>query len=505
MTLTQDSHTRSKRLDALRFNRLHGRLLWGSGLGWAMDAMDVGLISFVLVALPTGWNVTATDKSWIASAGFAGMAIGASLGGLIADRLGRRQVFALTLLIYGAATGASALAWGVGALIGLRFVVGLGLGAELPVASTLVSEFSPPRIRGRVIVWLEAFWAVGWTAAALIGYYVASPEGLFGGSGWRWALLIGAVPALYAVFVRRSLPESIRFLESKGRFEEAEQAVRTFEAAAERPSTRPAPAKPDSLPDAARAARGQIADPAPTPGQAGTPTGQDNPGTRTGSGGARRGGQTASGDKTDSFGGEGSDAGFEPTQARLSALFSPGLVRRTAAIWVVWFCVNFSYYGAFMWLPTILVGEGSSVTKSLGYTLIITLAQLPGYACSAWLIERLGRRVTLTTFLIGSALAAGLFSQASAPAAVIAAGMLLSFFNLGAWGALYAITPEIYPTSVRGTGAGWAAGFGRIASIVTNLATLPLYNALGPGWVFSIFAASFVIAALAAWTLPEMR
>jgi putative MFS transporter len=476
VTLIRDSHTRSKRLDALRFNRMHGRLLWGSGLGWAMDAMDVGLISFILVALPESWNVTAADKSWIASAGFAGMAIGASLGGLIADRLGRRQVFALTLLIYGVATGASALAWGVGALIALRFAVGLGLGAELPVASTLVSEFSPPRIRGRVIVWLEAFWAVGWTAAALIGYYVASPTGAFGASGWRWALALGALPAIYAVFVRRSLPESIRFLESKGRFDEAEAAVKAFEAAAS-PQSRTTPVS-----DAAHSGGAQ-AKPAAT-----------RPESR------------AHGAASDiSVAGEDAGAEFVPVRAKPSALFQSGMARRTVAIWAVWFCVNFAYYGAFTWLPSLLVADGLTVTKSLGYTLIITLAQLPGYACAAWLIEQLGRRVTLTVFLVGSAAAAGLFSQAGSPNTVIAAGMLLSFFNLGAWGALYAITPEIYPTSLRGTGAGWAAGFGRVASIVTTLVTLPLHQALGTGWVFAIFSAFFVVAALASWALPEMR
>jgi putative MFS transporter len=460
-----------------------------------MDAMDVGLISFVLVALPESWHVTAADKSWIASAGFAGMAIGASLGGLVADRLGRRQVFALTLLIYGLATGASALAWGVGTLITLRFVVGLGLGAELPVASTLVSEFSPPRIRGRVIVWLEAFWAVGWTAAALIGNYVASPTGAFGAAGWRWALAIGAAPALYAVFVRRSLPESIRFLESKGRFDDAERAVSAFEAAARRrPGPRLAEGGGSPGPAALGDATGRLA------ASGGRADRRSTPGAETG-GLAAPGANTASGGET---GGPAAGAELEPVRAKPSALFRIGMRRRTAAIWAVWFCVNFSYYGAFTWLPSLLA-EDVGVTRSLQYTLIITLAQLPGYACAAWLIELWGRRVTLTVFLIGSAMAAGLFSQAGVAWTIIAAGMALSFFNLGAWGALYAITPEIYPTPLRGTGAGWAAGFGRLASIVTTLATLPLYNAIGTAWVFVIFTAFFVIAALAAWALPEMR
>jgi putative MFS transporter len=122
-------------------------------------------------------------------------------------------VFAITLIIYGLATGASALASGAALLMVLRFFVGLGLGAELPVASTLVSEFAPKRIRGRLVVWLEAFWAVGWILAALIGTFVVAS----GENGWRWALALGMVPAAYAIVVRLGLPESVRFLEGKGR------------------------------------------------------------------------------------------------------------------------------------------------------------------------------------------------------------------------------------------------------------------------------------------------
>ncbi|MGB7962618.1 MAG: MFS transporter, partial [Propionicimonas sp.] len=116
--------TRAERLDRLSFGRQHTRLLVGSGVGWALDAMDVGLISFVMAALATQWKLDPTTLSWIGSIGFVGMALGASLGGLLADRIGRRQTFALTLLVYGLATGASALAGSVAALIVLRFIVG---------------------------------------------------------------------------------------------------------------------------------------------------------------------------------------------------------------------------------------------------------------------------------------------------------------------------------------------------------------------------------------------
>src|SRR6187402_1783493 len=214
----------SERLDRLPFTRRHLRVLTGSGLGWALDAMDVGLISFVIASLAVQWNLEPSQTAWIASIGFVGMAIGATVGGLLADRFGRRQVFAVTLLVYGLATGASALVGGLVALLVLRFLVGLGLGAELPVASTLVSEYAPARIRGRVVVALEAFWALGWLLAALIGYLVVPASA----NGWRWAFALGMVPAAYAIVVRWGLPESVRFLERRGRDSAAEDAVRRF-------------------------------------------------------------------------------------------------------------------------------------------------------------------------------------------------------------------------------------------------------------------------------------
>jgi putative MFS transporter len=178
------------------------------------------------------------------------------------------------LLVYGLATGAAALSWSVAALLFFRFLIGLGLGAELPVASTSVSEFAPTRIRGRVVVALEAFWAVGWLLAALIGYFVVSASA----DGWRWALAVGAVPALYSAFIRFGLPESVRFLEQRAREADAEIAVRRFESAAGiAPPKTPVGAKVEAAP-------------APGPGD----------------------------------------------------LWRPGQRLRTASLWLVWFGVNFS-------------------------------------------------------------------------------------------------------------------------------------------------------------------
>ncbi|HEX2204964.1 MAG TPA: MFS transporter [Longimicrobium sp.] len=438
-SVTDAPLTRAARLDRLPFTPLHRRLLGVSGLGWAMDAMDVGVISFVMAALAQQWGLSGAVLSWIGAVGFVGMALGASVGGTLADRLGRRWVFAATLLVYGLATGAAAFSWSVASLLAFRFLIGLGLGAELPVASTLVSEFAPARIRGRVVVLLEAFWALGWILAALVGTFVVprSPD------GWRWAFAIGALPALYSAVVRRTIPESVRFLERKGRVAEAEAVVRRFEAAA------------------------GVAPPASPVTEAVGPADEAKPG--------------------------------------VGALWRPEARRRTVALWLAWFGINFGYYGAFIWIPTLLVSRGFPLVRSFEFTLWMTLAQLPGYAVSAVLIERWGRRPTLASFLAGSAGAAVLFGVAESPGAILAAGCLLSFFNLGAWGALYAATPEVYPTTLRATGAGWAAAFGRIASILAPLAVPPLLAWGGMGAVFATFALFFGVAIVGSLMLPELR
>lgn len=290
-----------------------------------------------------------------------------------------------------------------------------------------------------MVVWLEAFWAVGWILAALIGTFVVPVSE----EGWRWALAIGAVPAVYALVVRLGLPESVRFLESRGKVDAAEAAVRKFEAAG-----------PVDLTI--------------------KPVTQDT---------------------------ESADA---------PSIWSQGMRKRTAGLWIVWFCINLSYYGAFIWIPSLLVDAGFTLVRSFQFTLIITLAQLPGYAVAAWLIEVWGRRATLATFLAGSALAAALYGYSGIAGEewlIILAGCLLSFFNLGAWGALYAIGPELYPTNIRGTGAGAAAGFGRIASIIAPLLVPVLITAGGGGTVlvFTVFAIAFAIAAGAAFLLPEQK
>ena len=340
------------------------------------------------------------------------------------------------------ATGASALAGSLAVLMVFRFIVGLGLGAELPVASTLMSEFSPRAIRGRVVVILEAFWALGWILAALIGTFVVPNP-----NGWRWALAIGVIPALYSLIIRWGTPESVRFLESKGRTDEAERVVAEFESSA-------------ALSTCAHADE----------------TNRDNAP------------ETPANDAQEA-----------------TSIWSAPLRKRTLALCTVWFCINLSYYGAFIWIPSLLSAQGFSLVKSFAFTLIMTLAQLPGYAVAAYLIEKWGRRATLAVFLAGSAGAAVCYGLSHSDFFIILSGCFLSFFNLGAWGALYAISPEVFPTRLRGTGTGTAAGLGRIASILAPLIVPPLISFGGTGVLFAVFAAAFLLAAVTTFALPEKR
>ncbi len=377
----------------------HSGLITGVGMAWLFDAMDVGLLSFVIAQIEGEWHLSASAVGMIGSVSSLGMAIGAVLFGALADRIGRKSVLLITLLIFSLGSFASAFATGYAMFIALRLLVGAGLGGELPVASTLVSESVPTEHRGRSVVLLESFWAAGWLVSALIAYFVM-PQW-----GWRIALVLTGCTALYGLYFREHLQESPVF---------AQQQDRT------------------------------------------------------------------------------------PFLKALKELWNGQYWRSTAMLWVVWFMVVFSYYGMFLWLPSVMVLKGFTLIHSFGYVLLMTIAQLPGYFTAAYVIERIGRKKTLSIFLIGTAASAVGFGMATGVTALLIWGALLSFFDLGAWGALYAYSPEQYPAEVRSTGSGMAAGIGRIGGIVGPL-LVGMLIARGMSFtvIFAIFAVAIMLAVLA--------
>lgn len=184
--------------------------------------------------------------------------------------------------------------------------------------------------------------------------------------------------------------------------------------------------------------------------------------------------------------------------ASLAMLWKKEYAKRTLMMWILWFSVVFSYYGMFLWLPSVMVLKGFTLIQSFQYVLIMTLAQLPGYFTAAWFIEKFGRKFVLVTYLFGTAVSAYFFGNAETLAALMAAGCFLSFFNLGAWGALYAYSPEQYPTVIRGTGTGMAASVGRIGGILGPLLVGSLLaNETSIETIFLIFGISILIGMLA--------
>ncbi|MEB9504244.1 MFS transporter [Bacillus anthracis] len=381
------------------------KLLGIAGLGWLFDAMDVGMLSFVMVALQKDWGLSTQEMGWIGSINSIGMAVGALVFGILSDKIGRKSVFIITLLLFSIGSGLTALTTTLAMFLVLRFLIGMGLGGELPVASTLVSESVEAHERGKIVVLLESFWAGGWLIAALISYFVIPKY------GWEVAMILSAIPALYALYLRWNLPDSPRF-------QKVEKRPSVIE--------------------------------------------------------------------------------------NIKTVWSGEYRKATIMLWILWFSVVFSYYGMFLWLPSVMVLKGFSLIKSFQYVLIMTLAQLPGYFTAAWFIERLGRKFVLVTYLIGTACSAYLFGVAESLTVLIVAGMLLSFFNLGAWGALYAYTPEQYPTVIRGTGAGMAAAFGRIGGILGPLLVGYLVASQASlSLIFTIFCGSILIGVFAVIILGQ--
>lgn len=422
-----------ERLEALPLGRFHYKLLLVTGLGWLFDSMDTGLIAFILPVLAKEWGLAPGQMGLIGSIGLIGMALGAVVSGTIADRIGRKKVFTITVLLYSIASAFCALSWNYQSLLVFRFLVGFGLGGELPVAATLVSEYAPSRVRGRFIVLLESFWGLGWIAAACIAYFFIP---LY---GWRMAFLIGALPALYVCLIRMHMPESVRYLLAHGRVGEARQIVVSLERQLHVPVA-PFVSEKETVPVVAKAS--------------------------------------------------------------FRELWKKPFASRTIMLWLVWFGINFSYYGIFMWLPSLVFQQGFTVVKTFEYVLIMTLAQLPGCYCAAWLVDKIGRKYTLSAFLLFSGVASYFFGHASTAAALMMWGSVMSFFNLGAWGVLYTYTPEQYPTAIRALGSGWAAGFGRFGGMAAPMMVGALLaRSFGFASVFYMFALVFAAVAVIVMSL----
>ena len=404
------------------------RLMGIFGLVWTADAMQVLAVGFTAAPIAATFGLTVPEALQTGTLFFLGMLVGAVVFGRLADRIGRRRVLIVTVACDALFGTLSVFAPDFTLLLVLRFLTGAAVGGTLPVDYAMMAEFLPARNRGRWLVMLEGFWAVGTLIVALAAWLL-SAAGV--ADAWRYIFAVTAIPAVLGIGLRFLVPESPLYLLRSGKAEEARAIV-----------------------DRMLAANGR------------TPL---DPGVTL----------------------------ALPPPAKGVGILSGPLRRRSLLILTIWLLVSISYYGVFTWMPPRLAGEGFGFVRGYGFLVLVALAQIPGYALAAYGVEAWGRRPTLVGFCLLSAAGCLAFVVAGGPAMIGASLLLMSFALLGTWGALYAYTPELYPTEARATGMGAAGGMARLGGLLAP-SLIGLLIAQGFNLAIGVFAGLLILAALAA-------
>ncbi|WP_313192425.1 MFS transporter [Shinella zoogloeoides] len=407
------------------------RLLAIFGLVWTADAMQVLAVGFTAASIAATFDLTLAQALQTGTLFFLGMLVGAAGFGRLADRVGRRRVLIVTVACDAVFGALSVFAPDFTILLVLRFLTGMAVGGTLPVDYAMMAEFLPARNRGRWLVMLEGFWAVGTLIVALAAWAV-SLAGL--ADGWRYIFAVTAIPALLGIGLRFLVPESPLYLLRLGKAEEAKAVL-----------------------DRILAVNGKAA--------------------------------------------LGTDVSLAlPVASGTAGIFSAPLRQRSLMILVIWFLVSVSYYGVFTWLPPKLAGDGFGFVRGYGFLVFLALAQIPGYALAAYGVEKWGRRPTLIGFCLLSGLGCLLFVVAGTVTLIGASLLIMSFALLGTWGALYAFTPELYPTASRATGMGMAGAVARLGGLLApSLMALVVERSFG--LAIGIFAGLLAVAAVAAFLI----
>lgn len=429
----------AERLERLPLTSYQIKLMMIIGVSWFFECIDVAMMTFALAPIKTEFALDTVQAGILGSMTFVGMFIGALGAGFLADHFGRLRVLQWSMICWGIASLLCALAPSVQILMVCRILLGIGMAMELVAASAIVSEFAPAKLRGKMATYMLGLWPLGFISAGLLAYFFI-PLG-----GWRLLFIAQAVPSLFVFFVRRNMPESPRWLAERGYKQLSEEVMAMIEAKVERAAGEPLP-----LPRAIL----------------------NNQNNST------------------------SGKGF-------AALFKHGLAKRTIMLWGLWFFSLLGYYGLSTWLGTFLTDKGYLVTKSSLYLVLMASAGIPSFILLSKLVEYWGRKPSMIITLLGTAFGACLYGNASNLTQVIVFGLIMQFFMFGMWCALYAYTPDLYPTGLRATGAGCASAAGRVGALIGPYVvglTLPF---LGQAGVFELGAGAFVLAALITFVLGE--
>ena len=427
------------RLDRLPTSSFHRRILWLIGGGMFLDSFDIYLAGGVLGALSrSGWSSMTLNAAFLSST-FIGMLIGAFTAGLLGDAYGRKFTYQFNLAIFGIASIAGSLAPSMNWLIACRFFMGLGLGAEIVVGYGSIGEFIPPAVRGKWSAYLSLITNSALFFSTYIGYLIIPSI------GWRAMFAIVGVGALGVWVLRKKMPESPRWLESKGRFQEAEAILAGIEAET---------AQGRALPP--------IVEPAPAPVKA----------------------------------------------TSLGSLFRPPLLRRTLLAVVVQIAINVVIYGFIVWVPTFLIKQGHGMASSLGYSSLMALGGPAGALVGVLIADRVGRKNGLIGVGILAAIVGWLYGNSTSVEMATLLGFLLftmTYLMVALGVATY--IPELFATENRMRGNGIAGSAGRLSGIVAPQIVVLMYATGGIKDVLSVIigALMLMVAVLAVFGVETNR
>jgi len=425
------------RLERLPFSKWHRHFFILAFFGIALDAADFAIFGAALPPVAHEFGLGPAQAGLLATAGLIGAFLGALFWGTISDYIGRRTSFQATVGLFAVFTGLVAVSWNITSLIVFRFLSNFGLGGEVPVTLTLSSEFSPGRIRGSMSGNIMAAFPVGLVVAASLSLLIIPRW------GWRALFIVGVVPALLLFFVRRYMPESVRYLLSKGRIAEAEQTVADIEKTAIGHALTAEEIKtiPNVHPEVATS-----------------------------------------------------------TKITVLELLAPGRAKNTLLLWVVSFGFLWASNGILFMLPTILQQRGIPLTQAITFQLVQALSAVVGYSACGFLIDRYGRRPVLFLYFFIGAFCHLWFAMASGVWLYFAAAAV-GWVNPGVFGATGIYVSELHPTHLRATAVGWFFGIGRIGSFLAPT-VVGFMLAYGVGaYVLHTFALAYLVSAIALWLI----
>ncbi len=432
--------TIAARIDRLPNSPYVRRLIIFLSLGGCFEFYDLFLMAYIgpgffnakLFSPTTQGLFDLNGFASFIAATFTGLFIGTILFSWVSDRLGRRSVFTYSLLWYSAATLIMAFQSSAPALDLWRLIASVGIGVELVNIDTYLSELVPKERRGPAFAFNQF---VQFLAVPIVAFlaWLLIPRTIFGLEGWRCVVILGAVGALVVWWLRRALPESPRWLAQHGRRAEAERVMAMVEQRVERETDRPLPS-PKSVAGEAEAREGSWIE-----------------------------------------------------------MWRPPYLKRTIILSVYNLFQTIGYYGFASWVPTLLISQGITTTRSLEYTFIIALAAPIGPLIGVLFADAIDRKWQIAWAAIAIAVFGLLFSQQMSAVGVIVFGILITLANNWLSFSFHAYQAELYPTRIRAMAVGFVYSWSRFSAIFTGYLIAFFLREYGTTGVFTFIAAAMLI------------